>query len=347
MNKTILTRLFPEEIAEAFGLELYRGRQIFRWLHDKHIFDIQEMTDLSKELRQRLTEQSIPCQSEVVHIQESHSSGTQKALIKYLDGQSVESVIIPHRRRITFCLSTQVGCPLRCAFCATGKVGFKRNLNAGEIVEQVLHLLSRAELGDKTPNIVYMGMGEPFWNYDEVIRSIKLIMHPLGINIGARKITVSTAGDVKGIMRFADEDWQVRLSISLHAGNDTLRSRLVPLNRKYPLDKLADAIHYYQKKTERMITFEYVLLGGVNDSLAHAQELLDYAKSFKCTINIIPWNPVPGLSFEPPKNEVCEVFLEFLTQNGLNATLRRERGQDIQAACGQLRRTMIEVEGLM
>lgn len=342
MDEILLTRLFPEEIAEQLQLEPYRGRQIFRWLHAKRIFDIQKMTDLSKELRSELADKAIFCQTELVHVQESSSSGTKKILLRLRDNQTIESVLIPHSRRVTFCLSTQVGCPLKCAFCATGKAGFKRNLNAGEIVEQVLHLLSLVELGDQTPNIVYMGMGEPFWNYDEVVRSIKLIMHPSGINIGARKITVSTAGDVKGILRFTDEDWQVRLSISLHAADDTLRSRLVPLNRKYPLDKLAEALHTYQQKTQRMITFEYVLLAGVNDSLRHAQELLDYAKQFKCSVNLIAWNPVPDLPFKSPKQEACEQFLQFLTQNGLNATLRKERGQDIHAACGQLRRIMPE-----
>ncbi len=342
MDEILLTRLFPEEIAEQLQLQPYRGRQIFRWLHEKRVFDIQKMTDLSKDLRNELADKAVFCQTELVHVQESSTSGTKKILLRLRDNQTIESVMIPHSRRITFCLSTQVGCPLKCAFCATGKAGFKRNLNAGEIVEQVLHLLSLVELGDQTPNIVYMGMGEPFWNYDEVVRSIKLIMHPTGINIGARKITVSTAGDVKGILKFTDEDWQVRLSISLHAADDTLRSRLVPLNRKYPLDKLAETLHTYQQKTQRMITFEYVLLAGVNDSLKHAQELLDYAKQFKCSVNLIAWNPVPDLPFQSPKQEDCEQFLQFLTQNGLNATLRKERGQDIHAACGQLRRIMPE-----
>ncbi|HOQ31727.1 MAG TPA: 23S rRNA (adenine(2503)-C(2))-methyltransferase RlmN [Candidatus Hydrogenedens sp.] len=338
MEEILITRLFPEEISEQLGLEPFRGRQIFRWTHEKHVFDIQKMTDLSKDLRNALEKKALFCQTEIVHIQESTQSGTKKVLFRLRDNQTIESVIIPHRRRVTFCLSTQVGCPLKCAFCATGKAGFKRNLNAGEIVEQALHLLSLIDLGNRTPNIVYMGMGEPFWNYDELVRSIKLIMHPLGVNIGARKITVSTAGDIKGIVKFADENWQVRLSISLHAANDTLRSRLVPLNRKYPLDKLAEALHQYQQKTDRMITFEYVLLSGVNDSLKHAQELFDYAKQFKCTVNLIPWNPVSDIPFSPPAQETCNSFLEFLTQNGLNATLRQERGQDIQAACGQLRR---------
>ncbi len=338
MEGIIISRLFPEEISEQLGLESYRGRQIFRWIHKKNVFDVQKMTDLSKELRNQLEENSIFRQIEIIHVEESAISGTKKVLFQLKDNQTIEAVIIPHRQRVTFCLSTQVGCPLRCAFCATGKVGYKRNLNAGEIVEQAIHLLSLIELGKRTPNIVYMGMGEPFWNYDEVIRSIKLIMHPLGINIGARKITVSTAGDVKGIEKFADENWQVRLSVSLHAGNDTLRSRLVPLNRKYPLDQLAEALHLYQQKTNRMITFEYVLLGGVNDSLQHAQELFDYVKKFKCTVNLIPWNPVPDIPFQPPTLENCQQFQQFLLQNGINATLRKERGQDIHAACGQLRR---------
>ncbi|MCX8065421.1 MAG: 23S rRNA (adenine(2503)-C(2))-methyltransferase RlmN [Candidatus Hydrogenedentes bacterium] len=342
METLILTRLFPEEIAEALNLEPYRGRQIFRWLHKKRVFDVENMTDLSKELRNQIAEKCVLVQSQIAHIRESFLSDTKKILLKYRDGQFVECVVITHRNRVTFCISTQVGCPLGCAFCATGKVGFKRNLNAGEIVEQVLHLLSFVDLGKKNPNIVYMGMGEPFWNYDEVTRSIKLLMHQLGVNIGARRITVSTAGDVKGIMKFADEDWQVRLSVSLHSADDNLRSRLVPLNRKYPLNKLAEALHYYQEKTNRMFTFEYVLLSGVNDSLEDADALLQYAKQFKCNVNIIPWNPVAGLNFQPPSKEACEKFQNYLTQGGLNATMRREHGQDIEAACGQLRRIFLD-----
>lgn len=342
MEEIILTRLFPEEIAEVLHLEPYRGRQIFRWLHEKRMFDIANMTDLSKELRRQLAERCISVQSEIVNIRESFISDTKKILLKYRDGQAVESVVITHRNRVTFCISTQVGCPLGCAFCATGKAGFKRNLNAGEIVEQVLHLLTLVDLGNKNPNIVYMGMGEPFWNYDEVIRSIKLLMNPLGVNIGARRITVSTAGDVKGIMRFADEGWQVRLSVSLHAADDNLRSRLVPLNRKYSLDQLAEALHYYQQKTDRMFTFEYVLLAGVNDSIEHAEALLQYAKQFKCNVNLIPWNPVPGINFKSPTREACEIFQNYLAQGGINTTMRREHGQDIEAACGQLRRIYLD-----
>ncbi len=259
-----LTGLSPAEIAQTLGLAPFQGRQIFRWIHQKQIFDFARMTDLSKELRERLADACTASQVTLVRMDESALSGTRKALLRLADNETVEAVLIPARNRVTLCLSSQVGCALQCSFCATGAAGFRRNLEAGEIVEQALYLLSGVELAGRTPNVVYMGMGEPFRNYDAVTRSIRLLMDRDGLAIGARKITVSTAGDAKQIERFAQEDWQVRLSVSLHAANDELRSRLVPLNRRYPLARLKDAIQVYLERTGRQITFEWTLLTGVN-----------------------------------------------------------------------------------
>ena len=334
-----LTPLNPTEIAESLNLKPFQGKQIFRWLHQKQVFDFDRMSDLSKDLRKRLSEECSASQLGLVRMSASpRSNGTKKALFRLADGETVESVLIRDRDRTTLCLSTQVGCAVKCAFCATGMSGYTRNLNAGEIVEQALYLLQDEKLGEKTPNIVFMGMGEPFRNYDATIKSIKLLMAPEGLGIGARRITVSTAGEVKGIERFASEEWQVRLSVSLHAANDELRTRLVPLNKKYPIEVLMKAIRDYVERTGRQMTFEWTLLDGVNDSPMDAEELIDLAERVKATVNLIPYNPVSGLGFAPPPLARCQAFRDALESAGITATLRRERGQDIDAACGQLRR---------
>ena len=337
-RKLVLTNLSPQEISETLDIAPFQGKQLFRWLHQKKVFDFARMSDLSKELRARLKECATATHLELVELQESQRSGTRKALLRLPDGETVESVLIRDRDRVTICVSSQVGCALKCDFCATGLAGFKRDLSPGEIVEQVLYLLQQEDLGQRTPNIVYMGMGEPFRNYEAVIKSIHLLMAAEGLAIGARKITVSTAGDIKGIERFADEDWQVRLSVSLHAANDALRDKLVPLNRRYPLARLREAIQRYIDKTGRQITFEWTLLRDVNDSQQDAQELLAFLGALKATVNLIPWNPVAGLPYETPAKLRCEAFRDTLAAAGITATLRQEKGQDIDAACGQLRR---------
>ena len=339
--KTPLTDMTPEEIAEALELQIFQGRQIFQWLHQNRVFRFGDMTNLSKDLRRRMDETCLARQLELVRMETSaHSApqaGTKKALFRLEDGETIESVWLEDRHRITLCVSSQVGCPLECSFCATGHSGFRRNLSAGEIVEQALHLLVGEPIGERTPNIVYMGMGEPFLNYDAVVKSIRLLMREEGLEIGARKITVSTAGVVPGIRRFTDEDWQVRLAISLHGANDALRSKLLPENRTYPLKKLIGAVHDYVFTTGRQVSFEWVLLKGVNDSVKQAQELADLIGGLKAVVNLIPYNSAPGLPFEPPAPAVCEAFRDNLTVRGVPATLRQERGQDIDAACGQLR----------
>lgn len=339
LDTRALTSMTPEELASELGLEAYRGRQLFRWIHAKGALKFEEMTDLPTELRERLSESHTIGRFTLIHESKSSRSGTKKVLLGLPGDETVESVLLRDKDRTTLCISTQVGCALKCSFCATGLSGYARNLQAGEIVEQVLYLLANeAPSEGRTPNIVYMGMGEPFRNYDETVKSIRLLMHKEGLGIGARKITVSTAGEVPGIELFADEGWQVRLSVSLHAANDELRDRLVPLNRKYNLERLHAAISTYQSITGRQITVEWCLLKGINDSTKDAEELISLVGDLQPFINLIPYNPVHGLEYEPPSPSTCRAFRDTLTRTGLNATLRVERGQDIDAACGQLRR---------
>lgn len=336
--KTPISDYDVRGLVEALEIEPYQARQLFRWIHHKCVFDFQRMTDLSKPLRDRLEAGYAATQLHPVDTKCSRLTGTKKTLFRLLDGELVESVLIRDRDRVTICVSSQAGCPLGCAFCATGQAGFARNLRAGEIAEQALYLLRHEDLGGRTPNIVYMGMGEPFLNYDAVTASIRLLMTPSGQGIGARKITVSTVGDVPGIERFSKEDWQVRLSVSLHAANNALRDRLVPLNRKYPLDQVREALLGYMGRKNRQITLEWVLLEGVNDTQRDAVELAAFGEGMKASVNLIPWNPVPGIEFKPSSRKRREQFLLWLAEGGLAATIRQEKGLDIDAACGQLRR---------
>jgi len=333
-----LAGMTPQEISEALELKPFQGRQIFRWIQFKKVFDFEEMTDLAKPLRTRLAETATAVPLQLLQTSVSSRSGTKKVLLQLADKETVESVLIRDRDRVTLCVSSQVGCPLKCDFCATGLAGFTRSLSVGEIIAQALYLLKEENLGERTPNIVYMGMGEPFRNYENVIKSIRLLMAKDGLGIAARKITVSTAGEVKQIEQFAEEDWQVRLSVSLHAANDALRDVLVPLNRRYPLKRLREAIENYQQRSGRQITFEWTMLDGVNDSPKDAHELVEYARGIQAAVNLIPWNPVSGLPYKPATRLRCEQFRDILTRAGLHATLRAEKGQDIDAACGQLRR---------
>jgi 23S rRNA (adenine2503-C2)-methyltransferase len=333
-----LMGLMPAQIAEALALKPFQGRQIFQWIHQKGVFDFDAMTNLSKPMRERLKAECTVQDMRVVSVQVSEGSSATKILFELEDGERVESVLLRDGGRVTLCLSSQAGCPLNCSFCATGMAGFRRNLDAGEIAGQALLLLSAGEVPrELTPNVVYMGMGEPFLNYEHMVESIRLLMHPEGLNVGARHITVSTVGVVEGVSRFAAEDWQVRLSISLHAANDELRSKLVPHNRSNGLRQLRDALRDYGAKTGRQVTVEWTLLDDVNDGPGDVRELLAFLKGLKVFVNLIPWNPVPGLPFNASSRAKCVAFQEGLEQGGVKATLRRENGGDIAAACGQLR----------
>ena len=337
-HRRCLVGLMPGQISETLGLKPFQGRQIFQWIHQKGVFDFNAMTNLAKPLRERLNAECVVQAMRIARTQVSEGAGTTKILFELHDGERIESVLVRDGDRVTLCLSSQAGCPLQCAFCATGIAGLRRNLDAGEIAGQALLLLAAAGVPrEVSPNVVYMGMGEPFLNYDEVVASIHLLMHTEGLGVGARRITVSTVGVVEGIARFAAEDWQVRLSISLHAANDELRSQLVPQNRRNGLAQLRDAVRDYGAKTGRQVTFEWTLLDGVNDTPGDVRELLAFVRGLKVFVNLIPWNPVAELPFRASSRANCLAFQQGLEQGGVKTTLRRENGGDIAAACGQLR----------
>ncbi|MFB4162614.1 23S rRNA (adenine(2503)-C(2))-methyltransferase RlmN [Alteribacillus sp. JSM 102045] len=315
----------------------FRADQIFEWLYQKRVESFEEMTNLSKNLRQKLKgEFSLTVLKEAAR-QES-ADGTVKLLFELQDGYTIETVVMKHNYGNSVCVTTQVGCRLGCTFCASTLGGLKRNLEAGEITAQVLEA-QRAldETGERVDSVVVMGIGEPFDNYDELISFLKVINHDKGLNIGARHITVSTSGVVPRIYDFADENMQINFAISLHAPNTEIRNRLMPVNRAWPLDKLMDSIRYYQSKTNRRITFEYGLFGGVNDQVEHAEELAELIKGLRCHVNLIPVNYVPERDYvRTSKNDIF-AFERTLKAHDVNVTIRREQGHDIEAACGQLR----------
>jgi 23S rRNA (adenine2503-C2)-methyltransferase len=259
----------------------------------------------------------------------------RKLLVGLPDGEAVESMLIPAPDRRTVCVSTQVGCKYRCAFCASGQAGFKRNLEAGEIVGQVL--LAWETFEDRPTNVVFMGIGEPLENYDAVLKSVRILNDSQGMNIGARRLTISTCGVVPGIQRLSEEGIQVELSVSLHAPDDALRSRLMPANRAFPLGVLLAACRAYTEKTRRIITFEYTLIRGVNDNPAQARELAALLSSFPCRVNLIPLSPVEEFDGEPSEAVVAERFQAILVDARINTTLRVSKGRSVQGACGQLR----------
>ncbi|WP_236995075.1 23S rRNA (adenine(2503)-C(2))-methyltransferase RlmN [Heliomicrobium modesticaldum] len=344
---TDLRGLFPEEIAALltpWGQPTFRGKQIFKWLQNRAVREVAEMTDLPQALRVRLGEAGWlkPLAPERHRVARD---GTEKYLWRLADGELIESVLMPYRRaqtrdRVTVCLSTQAGCPLSCRFCATGRQGFRRNLTAAEIVGQVLDITHEKRKDDpdfKVTNLVFMGMGEPFLNYDNVRRAIGLFTHPEGQAIGQRRITVSTAGIVPGIDRFADEDWEVNLALSLHAADDKQRSEWMPVNDRFPLAQVLEACRRYWEKTRRRLSVEYALMAGVNDRLEDARRLASLFKGWPIHLNLIPVNAVAGIGVRRPEREPTERFLAELRRWGVDAVIREERGQDIEAACGQLR----------
>jgi 23S rRNA (adenine2503-C2)-methyltransferase len=315
----------------------FRGKQIFDWLYKKRVKSFEEMSNLSKDLRTKLeSEYSLTPLKQI--IKQESKDGTIKFLFELEDGYSIETVLMRHEYGNSVCVTTQVGCRLGCTFCASTLGGLKRNLKAGEIVSQVLEVQKALdETDERVSSIVIMGIGEPFDNYDEMVSFLRIVNHDEGLNIGARHITVSTSGIVPRIYDFADEGLQINFAVSLHAPNTTIRSRLMPVNRMWPMDELMEAIRYYIKKTGRRVSFEYGLFGGVNDQVEHAEELAQLVKGIKCHINLIPVNYVPERDYvRTPKNQIFK-FEKTLKDLGVNVTIRREQGHDIDAACGQLR----------
>ena len=329
--------ILPDEWKQILvdrGLRAFRADQILQSLYRDCIRDWDGATTLPKDFRETLKEEFPITPCEVAAVSES-SDGTKKLLVSFADGEAVETVLIPAASRFTQCISTQAGCAMGCAFCASGANGLSRSLAADEIVAQ--HMLARS-FGEVT-NIVVMGMGEPFANYDETLRALRLINSGRGPNVGARHITLSTCGVVPGIERLAREGIQFELSVSLHAPNDELRSRLMPVNRRWPIDELLRACAAYTAATKRIITFEYTVVAGVNDSRACAEELARQVRRVPMAkVNLIPLSPVAHRpDFRTPDDATMLMFLDVLMKRGVQTMLRRSRGKDADAACGQLR----------
>ena len=331
-----------EEKVREFGEPLYRARQIADWLYQKRVRSFDEMTDLPQELRNRLAEQFDFSKIDVVRVLGSRDT-TRKFLFRLNDESLIETVLIPaspalygsRSDRRTLCVSTQVGCAYGCKFCASGLDGFSRNLKPNEIVDQIIAV--ERESGEKIDNIVFMGMGEPLANLENVMSAIRIINAPWGLGIGARHITVSTSGLAPQIRKLADEPLQIRLAISLHGATDSVRTQIMPINRRYNVETLLSACDQYAAQKKQRLTFEYILIAGINDSEEQAQVLAGHAKRLSAKVNLIPYNTVHGLPWSRPSQDRQETFLSILRQRGVAATLRREKGHDIDAACGQLR----------
>ncbi|WP_144521357.1 23S rRNA (adenine(2503)-C(2))-methyltransferase RlmN [Bacillus pumilus] len=315
----------------------FRAAQIFEWLYEKRVTSFDEMSNLSKELREKLKDQFTITTLKTV-IKQTSQDGTIKFLFELHDGYTIETVLMRHEYGNSVCVTTQVGCRIGCTFCASTLGGLKRNLEAGEIVAQVLKVQQALdETDERVSSVVIMGIGEPFDNFEEMLAFLKIINHDNGLNIGARHITVSTSGIIPKIYQFADEQMQINFAVSLHAPNTEIRSRLMPINKAYKLPKLMEAIEYYIQKTGRRVSFEYGLFGGVNDQVHHAEELADLLRGIKCHVNLIPVNYVPERDYVRTPREQIFLFEKTLKERGVNVTIRREQGHDIDAACGQLR----------
>jgi 23S rRNA (adenine2503-C2)-methyltransferase len=331
---------FDETVALVLelGAPKFRGEQIWRWVHGRMVDSIDDMKNLPKELRGRLAEVATVGALEVAEIQTS-TDGTRKLRLTTRDGKSIESVIIPDGDKTTQCISSQVGCAIDCQFCATAKLGLSRNLEPGEIVDQVYRakkLLAEVDPGRRITNLVYMGMGEPLHNYDNVIASLKILTHDLGAGMSQRRITVSTAGMVPRLEKLGREDVRPNLAISLNASSDAVRDQVMPINRKWNIEKLLGAIRDYPLEARRRVTFEYVLLAGVNDSLADASRLAKLLRGIRCKVNVIPFNPHPHAAYTRPTAAAIDAFQTECKRLGLPTYLRTPRGDDIDAACGQL-----------
>ena len=330
-----------KEELEQLGEKKYRAEQIFKWIYVDKVKSFDEMTNLPLELREKLKIEYTMCNFNILKKQES-ADGTKKYLFDVLDGNAIETVLMQYHHGKTICVSSQIGCKMGCKFCASTGIKFVRSLTTGEIVEQILAV--EQDIQDKISNIVFMGIGEPFDNYENVMKAIKIINNQKGLNIGARHISVSTSGLVPMIYKFADEELQCTLSISLHATNDEKRSEMMPINNRYKISELMEACKYYIKKTNKRISFEYALAKDNNDNLKDARELVKLLKGMLCHVNLIPINKIENGSYSKSSNENIIKFRDYLNDNGIVATIRRELGSDIDAACGQLRRKNLKQE---
>lgn len=333
-----------EEYALSKGWKKYRGFQIFQWLYRKRIATIQEMSDLSKDVRDELTNEFILSPLSLEKKQES-KDGTCKYLFSLADGSLIETVLMRFEYGNSVCVTTQVGCNMGCAFCASGLTKKKRDLTSGEMVAQFLYVqqdLDQKE--ERLSHVVVMGTGEPFDNYENVMNFLATINHDRGLGIGARHITISTCGVVPKIYEFSKEHTQYNLAISLHASNDQLREQLMPINKVYPLKELMNALHVYEKENNRRLTFEYILLKGLNDQPENVKQLVKLVKGMNAYINLIPYNTVDETAFKSVKYDDAMKFYDALMKAGVRCTIRKEHGADIDAACGQLRIKHIKEE---
>lgn len=321
-------------LKEEFGEPKFRAKQIFEWLY-RGVDSFDEMTNLSKNLRDALDNSYSAANLKIVRKFVSKTDGTRRYLLELSDGNCIESVLMKYHHGYTICVSSQVGCAMGCSFCASTRGGKKRSLDSGEIIGQVMAV--QKDLGDRISNIVMMGIGEPLDNYEEVLKFLETVHHPSGLNIGHRHISLSTCGIVPKIIDLADRQLQITLSVSLHASNDAKRSQIMPINKKYGIEKLMEACRYYIEKTNRRISFEYTLISGVNDTAAEAEELLRLLRGMLCHVNLIPVNPVKETGYTQSTQAGTEAFRKILEKGGIAATIRREMGADISAACGQLR----------
>jgi 23S rRNA (adenine2503-C2)-methyltransferase len=322
-----------ESLITEAGQKKYIAEYIFGFIHTKGAADVSQITPLSKLFRKYLTDAGFYISSLEIARKLTDDEGTTKYLFELSDGNAVEAVLLLDEDRKTLCISTQVGCAMNCTFCATARIPFKRNLSAGEIADEVYKVEKDAS---EITSVVYMGMGEPLNNYDEVIKSVRILNDPKGRNVGIRHITISTCGIVPAIKALADETIHPRLAISLNAPTNALRSKLMAINRKYPLETLLNAVQGYIVKTKCEVTFEYMMIAGINDSSLHAKMTAKLLKHLKCKVNLIEFNPTPFSDFKPSGKEAMERFKRILEQAGIRTMIRLKRGRDIKAGCGQL-----------
>ena len=324
-----------EKHLAAMGIPRFHGRQIFQWIYRRGVTDFGAMTDLGRSLREGLPSQ-LSVSTPAVAKQERSTDGTTKFLLELADGHLIESVFIPDTPSQTFCISTQVGCAMKCAFCLTGRMGIIRNLTAGEIVGQVRVLLRELHMLGQRFNIVLMGMGEPLHNYDATMKALRILGDEHGLAVSPRRVTLSTVGVLPALERLATEPFMPNLAISLHSTTEEQRDRLVPINRKYGLQDLLDACRRFPLKRRNRITFEYVMLDQVNDTPEDARRLVKLLHGIKAKVNLLPLNAAPGIPFERPSDERVNRFAEILADHHVTVSVRRSRGRDIRAACGQL-----------
>ena len=324
-----------KEEMKSIGEKPFRAEQIFKWLYEQKVKSFEEMSNLSIPLREKLEKEYTICNFKIIKKLES-ADGTKKYLFDVLDSNAIETVLMEYHHGRTICVSSQIGCKMGCRFCASTGIPFERSLSSGEIVEQILAV--EQDIGENISNIVFMGIGEPLDNYENVIKAIRIINNPKGLNIGARHISISTSGIVPRIYDLAKENIPCTLSISLHATNNEKRSSMMPINNAYPIEELIQACKEYISATNRRISFEYALAKDNNDNLADAKELVKLLKGMLCHVNLIPINKIENGKYTKSTNENIIKFRDYLNDHGIVATIRRELGSDIEAACGQLRR---------